>query len=66
VLTGARAAPVRWRDGGEERRRFELGARAKEGVRVLGREGKRGGEGRGCSSSFYKGRWSAEEGWPGW
>jgi hypothetical protein len=41
VLTGARAAPVRWRDGGEERRRFELGARAKEGVRVLGREGEK-------------------------
>jgi hypothetical protein len=38
-------------DGGEEWR-HELGARAKEGMRELGREGKRGGEGRRCSSPF--------------
>jgi hypothetical protein len=32
-----------WRhDGGEERWRLELGARAKEAVREVGREGKKG------------------------
>jgi hypothetical protein len=30
-----------------------------------GEKGKRGGEGRGCSSSFYRGRGSAG-GWPRW
>jgi hypothetical protein len=44
-LTGARAAVERQRDGEDERRRLELGARAKDGVRELGRERKRGGEG---------------------
>jgi hypothetical protein len=39
----------RLRDGGDERRWLELGMRAKEGVRELEREGKRGGEGQGCS-----------------
>jgi hypothetical protein len=32
----------RRRDRGEERQRLELGARAKEGVRELGREGGNG------------------------
>jgi hypothetical protein len=36
VLTGARAVAKRRRDGGEERRQLELGARAKEGARELG------------------------------
>jgi hypothetical protein len=49
VLTRARAAMERRRDEGEERQRLELG------VRELGREGKRGGEGRGCSSPFIGG-----------
>jgi hypothetical protein len=37
VLTGARAVAERRRDGGEERWWLELDARAKEGVRELGR-----------------------------
>jgi hypothetical protein len=52
VLTGAQAASERRCDGGKEWRGLELGARVKEGVRELRREGKRGGEGRGCSSLF--------------
>jgi hypothetical protein len=59
-------AAERQRDGGQERRRLELGARAKEGVRKLRREGERGGEGRGCSSPFYRGEGSVGKGWPGW
>jgi hypothetical protein len=39
VLTEARAATEMRRDRGEERRWLELGARVKEGVRELGREG---------------------------
>jgi hypothetical protein len=39
----------RRRDGGKERRWLELIARAKEGVKELELEGKRGGEGRGLS-----------------
>jgi hypothetical protein len=42
VLTGARAAAERQRDGGEELRRLELGVRLKEGVRELEREGEKG------------------------
>jgi hypothetical protein len=42
----------RWRDGGEERRRLELIVRVKEGARELEREGKKVGEGWGCSSPF--------------
>jgi hypothetical protein len=42
VLTGARAATERRRDGGKEWRRLELGVRAKEGVRELGKEGEKG------------------------
>jgi hypothetical protein len=52
VLTKARAV-VDWRrNRGEERWQLELGTRAKEGARELGREGEKGGEGRGCSSAF--------------
>jgi hypothetical protein len=40
--------------------------RAKEGVRELGREGKSGDEGWGCSSPVYKGQGSAGERWPRW
>jgi hypothetical protein len=54
VLTGARAAAKRQHDRGEEWRWLELGARAKEGARELGREGKRGGEGRGCLSPLIE------------
>jgi hypothetical protein len=41
VLTRARAVAKRRRDRGEERRQFELIARAKEGGRELVREGKK-------------------------
>jgi hypothetical protein len=63
VLTRARAAVKRWHDGGEERRRLELIVRVKEGARELEREGKKVGEGRGCSSPFIGlgRRWR----WPG-
>jgi hypothetical protein len=49
VLTGARAAAKRRRDGGKERWRLELTARVREGAKELGREGRRGGEGQGLS-----------------
>jgi hypothetical protein len=52
VLTREGVAAKRQHDRGEERRRLELGARAKEGARVIRREGKNGGEGRGCSPHF--------------
>jgi hypothetical protein len=42
VLTGARAAAEGQRDGGEEGRWLEFNARAKEGVKELEREGKKG------------------------
>jgi hypothetical protein len=47
VLTGARAVAKRQRTRGSERRRLELIMRAKEGVKELGREGMRCGEGWG-------------------
>jgi hypothetical protein len=49
VLTRARVAVKRRRDGGKERQRLEIIARAKDDAKELGREGKRGGEGRGLS-----------------
>jgi hypothetical protein len=49
VLTGARVVVKRQRDGGKEQQRLEIIARAKDGAKELGREGKRGGEGRGLS-----------------
>jgi hypothetical protein len=52
LLTRARAPVWRPGDGGEERRRLELVARAKEGTKGLGREGKRCGEVRGWCSTF--------------
>jgi hypothetical protein len=52
LLTGARAAVWWLGDGGEERRRLELIVRVKEGVKELGREGKRCGEVRGWCSPF--------------
>jgi hypothetical protein len=42
VITGARAVVKRRRNGGEEWRWLELGARVMEGARELGREGKKG------------------------
>jgi hypothetical protein len=41
VLTGAREMGKRRRDEDEEWQRLQLGARAKEGVRELKREGKK-------------------------
>jgi hypothetical protein len=52
VLTGARAVAERRRDRDEEWRWLELGARAKEGAKEIGREGKRGSEGGGFSTPF--------------
>jgi hypothetical protein len=46
---------MRRRTGGNERRWLELVVRAEEGVKKLGREGMRCGEGRGGTG----------EGWPG-
>jgi hypothetical protein len=53
-VTEAWATVERRRDGGNKRQRLELGARVKEGARELKREGKRGGEGWGCSLPFYR------------
>jgi hypothetical protein len=58
VLTGARVAVKRRRDGGEEWQQLELSARAKEGARELGRGGKRGSEGQVVLVAFYRGRGS--------
>jgi hypothetical protein len=52
VLTRACAMAETRRDGGKDSWRLELDSSAKEGARELRREGKRGGEGRGCSSPF--------------
>jgi hypothetical protein len=49
VLTGARAEAKMRRNRGKEWRQLELIARAKEGAKELGREGKRAGEARGLS-----------------
>jgi hypothetical protein len=42
----------RLHDGGNERRGLELDATAMKSAREFKREGKRGGEDRGCSSPF--------------
>jgi hypothetical protein len=52
VLTGDDGVATRQRTGGSERQRLELVARAKEGVKELGREGMRCGEGRGSHCPF--------------
>jgi hypothetical protein len=65
VLTGDGGVAERWRTRGNERQWLELIARAKEGAKELGREGMRRGESQGVSPSFYRGRGSAGEGWPG-
>jgi hypothetical protein len=41
VLEGCSPEHERWYDGGKERRQLELGVRAKDGTRELGREGKK-------------------------
>jgi hypothetical protein len=51
-LTEARAAVERLHDGGDERRGLELDTTVMKGAREFKREGKRGGEDRGCSSPF--------------
>jgi hypothetical protein len=52
VLTGDGRVAERWRTGGNERRRLELIARAKEGAKELRREGMRCGESRGSHRHF--------------
>jgi hypothetical protein len=65
VLTGDGGVAERRCTRGNERWRLELVAKVKEGAKELGREGMRCGESRGASSSFYRGRGSVVEGWPG-
>jgi hypothetical protein len=60
VLTGAQAAAERRHDRGEEWRWLELD------TRELGREGKRGGEGWGCSSPFIGVERVPGRGWLEW
>jgi hypothetical protein len=62
VLTGDGGVATRRRTAGNEQRRLELVARAKEGTKKLGREGMRCGEGRGVSSPIYRGRGALERG----
>jgi hypothetical protein len=52
VLTSDEGLVKRRRTGGNKRRRLELIARAKEGVKELGREGMRCGESRGSHHPF--------------
>jgi hypothetical protein len=52
VLGRCSPATERWRTGGNERQRLELVARAKEGAKVLGREGMRCGESQGSHCPF--------------
>jgi hypothetical protein len=52
VLTGDGRVAERWRTGGNKRRWLELIARAKEGVKELGREGMRCSESRGSHRPF--------------
>jgi hypothetical protein len=52
VLTGDGRVVERWRTGGNERRRLELVARAKEGAKELGIVGMRCGESRGSHRPF--------------
>jgi hypothetical protein len=47
VLAGDGGVATRRRTGGNERRRLELIARAEEGMKKVGREGMKCGEGRG-------------------
>jgi hypothetical protein len=65
VLTGDGGVAERRPTGGNERRRLELVARAKEGVKELGWEGMRCGESRGSHHPFIGAGGSAGEGWPG-
>jgi hypothetical protein len=62
VLTGDGGVAMRHRTRGNELRWLELVARAEEGVKKLGREGTRCGEGRGVSSPFYRCRGAPERG----
>jgi hypothetical protein len=62
VLTGDGGVAKRRRTGGNERRRFELIARAKEGAKELGREGMRCGESRGSHRPFIGAGGASERG----
>jgi hypothetical protein len=52
VLTGDGSVAERWRTGGNDRRRLELVARAKEGAKELKKEGMRCGESQGSHRPF--------------
>jgi hypothetical protein len=62
VLTGDGRVVERWRTGGNERRRLELVARAKEGVKELRREGMRCSESRGSHRPFIGAEGAPERG----
>jgi hypothetical protein len=62
VLTSARAVVKRRCTKGSKRRWLELIARVKEGVKELGREGMRCGEGRGSHRPFIGARGAPERG----
>jgi hypothetical protein len=62
VLTGDGEVAERRCTGGNERRRLELVARAKEGTKELGREGMRCGESRGSHRLFIGVRGAPERG----
>jgi hypothetical protein len=64
VLTGDGGVAERRRTGGNEWRRLELIATAKEGAKELGREGMRCVESRGSDHPFVGAGGSAGEGWP--
>jgi hypothetical protein len=65
VLTGDGGVATRRCTGGNERRRLELIARAKEGTKELGREGMRCGEIRGSHCPFIRAGEAPERGGQG-
>jgi hypothetical protein len=62
VLTGDGGVAERRRTGGNEQRRLELFASAKEGAKELRREGMRCGESRGYHRPFIGARGAPERG----
>jgi hypothetical protein len=62
VLTGDGRVAERWRTTGNDRRRLELIARAKDGAKELGKEGMRCGESRGSHRPFIRAGGAPERG----
>jgi hypothetical protein len=65
VLTGDGGVAERRHTGGNERRRLEIIARAKEGTKELRREGMRCGESRGSHRPFIGAEGAPERGGQG-